>query len=133
MKLFKTLGRKTVGILNKLKSRWGVTSNWQMTMIFIVFGITGSSALKVAAPILTHLGISHQSLPWFYWPLRVILIFFLYQFLLVVFGAIFGQFTFFWNFEKKMLARLAKPVKRLFGLFSTREALSGSADRERKE
>ncbi|MEL0308655.1 MAG: DUF6787 family protein, partial [Flavobacteriaceae bacterium] len=41
-----------------------------------------------------------------YWPLRIILIFPLYQVLLVLFGWIFGQFKFFWAFEKKMLKRL---------------------------
>ncbi|MGA0828911.1 MAG: DUF6787 family protein, partial [Flavobacteriaceae bacterium] len=44
--------------------------------------------------------------PVIYWPLRIGLIFPLYQLLLVFFGALFGQFRFFWNFEKKMLRRL---------------------------
>jgi hypothetical protein len=34
------------------------------------------------------------------------LIFPIYQVLLVFFGFIFGQFKFFWNFEKKMLSRM---------------------------
>jgi hypothetical protein len=33
------------------------------------------------------------------------LIFPLYQVLLVLIGALFGQFSFFWGFEKKMLRR----------------------------
>jgi hypothetical protein len=38
--------------------------------------------------------------------LRLLLIFPIYQILLVFVGFIFGQFSFFWNFEKKMLERL---------------------------
>jgi hypothetical protein len=38
--------------------------------------------------------------------MRLVLIFPIYQVLLVFIGAIFGQFSFFWNFEKKMLVRL---------------------------
>jgi hypothetical protein len=43
--------------------------------------------------------------PMVYWPLRIGLIFPLYQVLLVLIGALFGQFNFFWGFEKKMLRR----------------------------
>jgi hypothetical protein len=38
--------------------------------------------------------------------LRLLLIFPIYQILLVFVGFIFGQFSFFWEFEKKMLVRL---------------------------
>jgi hypothetical protein len=38
--------------------------------------------------------------------MRLVLIFPIYQVLLVFIGAIFGQFSFFWKFEKKMLERL---------------------------
>jgi len=38
--------------------------------------------------------------------LRLVLIFPIYQVLLVLIGFIFGQFSFFWKFEKKMLERL---------------------------
>jgi len=44
--------------------------------------------------------------PSIYRPLRVLLIFPFYQILIVLYGWLFGQFRFFWNFEKKMLSRL---------------------------
>jgi hypothetical protein len=44
--------------------------------------------------------------PWIYKPLRLILIFPFYQVLIVFYGWLFGQFEFFWNFEKKMLRRM---------------------------
>jgi hypothetical protein len=37
---------------------------------------------------------------------RLLLIFPIYQVLLVANGFLFGQFTFFWNFEKKLLRSL---------------------------
>jgi len=93
--------------MKKLKERWNVTSNWQLTIIFIVFAITGFSSLQLAKPFLTLIGIPESFQPhWLYRVLRLVLIFPIYQVLLVFVGFIFGQFSFFWNFEKKMLERL---------------------------
>ena len=38
--------------------------------------------------------------------IKIILIFPLYQVLLLIFGAIFFQFTFFWNIEKQLLKKI---------------------------
>ena len=38
--------------------------------------------------------------------IKIILIFPLYQILLLIFGAIFFQFTFFWNIEKQLLKKI---------------------------
>lgn len=91
--------------MKKLKKRWNVKSNWQLCIIFLVFTITGSTATKLAAPITELFGI-HSEMAWYiYWPIRIAIIMPIYQLLLVFFGWIFGQFSFFWNFEKKMLKR----------------------------
>ncbi|WP_445457542.1 DUF6787 family protein [Flavobacterium sp. HNIBRBA15423] len=93
--------------MNKLKQRWNITSNWQLVIIFIVFAITGSTAAYLSKPVINYLGITKDSMSlWFYWPLRLILLFPIYQILLVFIGALFGQFSFFWEFEKKMLYRM---------------------------
>ena len=93
--------------MKKLKERWNVSSNWQLTIIFIVFAITGSTAAYLSKPVTTALGITNENLSlWLYWPIRLIVIFPVYQVLLVVLGALFGQFHFFWEFEKKMLNRM---------------------------
>jgi hypothetical protein len=52
------------------------------------------------------LGISKDLLSHWYTPVRLLLIFPIYQVLLVANGFLFGQFTFFWNFEKKLLRSL---------------------------
>ena len=86
------------------KERWNIKSNWQAFVIIVVFAITGSSAAYLSKPILSHFGIVKGSVSnWLYYPLYILLIFPVYQVLLISFGFIFGQFTFFWAFEKKML------------------------------
>lgn len=99
--------------MEKLKKRWGIASNFQIIIIFIVFAITGSSSVYVAKPFLELVGLKREVFPegiWWgglvYTILRLIIIFPIYQVLLVLFGWLFGQFKFFWGFEKKMLKRL---------------------------
>ena len=89
-------------MLDKLKQRWGITANLQVVVIFIVFGITGSCAAKLAAPLTDFIGLEKDAVSsWIYWPVRILLIFPIYQVLWVFFGWLFGQFQVFWNFEKK--------------------------------
>ncbi|MFC4096885.1 DUF6787 family protein [Euzebyella saccharophila] len=93
--------------MEKLKKRWGIDSNFQLAVVFIVFAITGSTAAKLAAPLCEFIGLHRESTAgWLYWTARILLIFPIYQVLLVFFGWLFGQFKFFWNFEKKMLNRM---------------------------
>jgi hypothetical protein len=93
--------------LDNLKCKWGITSNFQLIIIFFVFSVTGSLSLWVAKPILDFVGLDKSAVsPWIFWPIRISIIFPIYQVLIVIVGALFGQFKFFWNFEKKMLARL---------------------------
>ncbi|MDC6364578.1 prolipoprotein diacylglyceryl transferase [Muricauda sp. AC10] len=91
----------------KLEHKWKVSYKWEMIAIFIVFAITGSVSGKLAGPVTEWIGIQKDvTSAWIYWPIRILLIFPLYQVLLVAFGWIFGQFRFFWGFEKKMLKRM---------------------------
>ncbi|UOY06356.1 prolipoprotein diacylglyceryl transferase [Muricauda sp. SCSIO 64092] len=91
----------------KLENRWVVDQRWEMIAIFIVFAITGSVSAKFAEPLTHFIGIdrgTHSG--WIYWPIRILIILPIYQVLLVLFGWLFGQFRFFWDFEKKMLKRM---------------------------
>lgn len=93
--------------MDKLKERWGIESNLSIFFIFCAFAVNGSFAAWVAKPITNFLGLSPDLLtPWLYWPIRILLIFPIYQLTLPVVGWLFGQFKFFWNFEKKFLSRL---------------------------
>ena len=92
--------------MEKLKQRWGVESNFQLTIIFIVFAITGSASAMVSKPVCLWLGITKEDFGFLFTPIRLILIFPLYQVLLVSIGFLFGQFAFFWKFEKKILRKI---------------------------
>ena len=41
--------------MKKLKERWGITSNFQIIIIFIVFGITGSVSAVISGPLTEYL------------------------------------------------------------------------------
>ncbi|MBT8319526.1 MAG: diacylglyceryl transferase, partial [Gramella sp.] len=73
--------------MKKLKDRWDIESNWQLFIILLVFAITGSSAAKLASPLVDFLGINSETSHWsIYWFARIVLIFPIYQVLLVSFG-----------------------------------------------
>ncbi|MFV5702061.1 DUF6787 family protein [Flavobacterium sp. XS2P12] len=92
--------------MSDLKKRWGIETNFQLTIIFIVFAITGSASAWLSKPFCFWLGITKSDLGYWLTPVRLVLIFPIYQVLLVLIGFIFGQFKFFWAFEKKMLKRM---------------------------
>ena len=94
-----------MNFFEKLKLRWQITSNWQLIVICIVFAITGSASAFASAPLLKLLGITKELGGFIYWPLRILILFPIYQILLIVIGTLLGQNKFFWNFEKKMLKR----------------------------
>lgn len=99
-------------MLKRLKEKWGIVSNKQLIIIFVVFGITGSLSIKLALPVLQYLNINpdtFETIPLgnvIYWVLRILIIFPVYQVLLLGIGTIFFQFRFFWEFEKKIMNRL---------------------------
>ena len=80
-------------MFQKLKKRWGLNSNTQVLIIFIVFGITGSSSLYISQPVMEYLSISNDNII-----LRIIIVTIIYQFILLIVAFIFGQFKWFWNF-----------------------------------
>lgn len=93
--------------MEKLKKRWGITSNIQAILILIVFAINGSFSAWVARPVTEFIGISLENTSaWLYYPLRILLVFPIYQITLPIVGFVFGQFKFFWNFEKKFLSKI---------------------------
>ncbi|WP_338733788.1 DUF6787 family protein [Mangrovimonas cancribranchiae] len=101
-----TLIKLTLWIFEKLKHKWVLDYRWEMIRVFIVFAITGSTSAYIGRPILQLIGITKENLnPIVYWVIFIIIGLIFYQILLVSFGWLFGQFKFFWEFEKKMLRR----------------------------
>ena len=92
--------------MEKLKIRWGIKTNLQLTIIFVVFAITGSASAWLSQPFCVWIGITKDDLGFWFTPIRLLLIFPIYQFLLVFIGFLFGEFHFFWAFEKKLLLKM---------------------------
>ncbi len=93
--------------MEKLKQRWGLKTNWDVIAVFIGFAINGSFSAWVAKPIMSFLNLSTETVSsWIYYPLRILIVFPIYQLTLPLVGWCLGQFKFFWEFEKKFLDRL---------------------------
>ena len=109
--LFFVLLKLTVFILKKLEKRWIVKERWQITRIFIIFAITGTTSLYVTTPIFNAIGLTKDAFSdnAFYLVLYYVIKFFailpFYKILLLVFGWIFGEYKFFYAFVKKMFDR----------------------------
>ncbi|NMM48697.1 DUF6787 family protein [Marinigracilibium pacificum] len=89
----------------KLQKRWNLKSGKQVAIVLIVFALTGSTAVSLKMFILEAAGMGHDTSPWIKFPFVIIMTFMIYQVLLLVYAFIFGQFKFFWEFEKKMFRR----------------------------
>lgn len=93
----------------KMKEKWGV-GPIGVVLIIVVFGLTGSTVVWLKKPILAAV-MPPDASGWQKWGLYLLVIFPLYQALLLAYGTIFGQFRFFWAKEKAMV----RGVGRLFG------------------
>ena len=95
-----------------LKEKWNISSNFQLIVIFVVFAITGTTSAKLAVPFLELINIYPSSFEniklgnVLYVLLIILVIFPIYQILLIVVAVFFFQFKFFWEFEKKILKRV---------------------------
>ena len=96
--------------MKKLRDFFKVDSNIRVLIVFIVFSVAGSLSLVVADNIFSYLleFEDHDSLYWFF---RIIILFPIYQVLLIVTGTIFGEFRYFWEIEKRILKRLGFKLK----------------------
>ena len=94
-------------MIKYLKDKWNLKSNFQLVIILIVFAITGSSSLYISKPLMEFLSISSENMDiYLYWILRFIIVTVVYQFVLLLVAFVFGQFNWFWNFEKKILKKM---------------------------
>ena len=93
--------------MKRLKEKWGITSNFQLFIICIVFAITGSFSVLITEPVILFIFGDLDGLnPILSWLLRILIIFPIYQALLLFFGFIFFQYKFFYQFEKKILKKI---------------------------
>ena len=84
--------------MDKLKNLFRVPSTYQLVVVFIVFGITGSLSLVISAYISDFFDLDNIIL-------SIISVLVIYQVLLIIIGTLFGEFDYFWDMEKKILSR----------------------------
>ena len=84
--------------MDKLKNLFRVSSTYQLIVVFIVFGITGSLSLVISAYISDFFNLDNIIL-------SIISVLVIYQVLLIIIGTLFGEFNYFWEMEKKIISR----------------------------
>lgn len=102
-------------MFKKLQQHWGV-SEWRFFLILCTFAVTGTFTAWVSKGITQWVDVEKFSFTW--WLLKIAVLIIGYQFFILFFGFLFGQFSFFWKFEKKILTRMGimKKDKKLFRL-----------------
>ena len=98
--------------IEKIKKIFKVKTTFQFFIVMLVFSITGSLALFLSDYLLFIFNLDIQTSGNFsYWLLRVVVLFPVYQILLITVGTLFGEFEYFWRFEKKFLKKLGFKLK----------------------
>ena len=91
--------------IDKLKQKWNLENAWQVVIILVVFACTGFTVLFIKKPLLNLLA-GKQGDTWTATVLYYLLILPVYNVLLLAYGFLFGQFRFFWEFEKRFVKRI---------------------------
>lgn len=96
-------------MLERLRKKWKVT-NLDLFLIFCVFGITGSTTAYISKVITKWVGVAGATTWsgdwWIGLSLRIIMLIFGYQVIILIVSIPFGQFKFFLNYEKKILRKM---------------------------
>ena len=92
--------------MNLMLKKMNIKSKGQFIIVMIVFSITGSLSLFLTIELIIILDFKSLISPFIFWPIRVITLFLIYQVMLIFIASLFGQFSYFWNFEKKFLKKL---------------------------
>jgi hypothetical protein len=91
--------------IERLKDKWKLKSVGQVIIVLIVFACTGFTVLLIKKPLLTFLA-GDQGNSTLASVLYYIFILPIYNVFLLGYGFVFGQFQFFWDFEKRSFRRL---------------------------
>jgi hypothetical protein len=97
--------------IERLQTRWKLKSGIQVLLILVVFACTGFTVLFIKRPLFDFWFPSGEKPVWAsvsYW----ILILPVYNVILLLYGFVFGQFHFFWEFEKRFINRIISIFKK---------------------
>ena len=93
-------------MMKKIFKIFKVNDFFRLFIIFTVFGITGTLSVVLGKYLFMFFLLDKIENNFLYWTIRILIIFPLYQVLLIIVGTIFGEFKYFWSIEKKILKRL---------------------------
>ena len=94
-------------MFNRLQTKWKV-SGGQLFLILCVFAITGFTTAYISKTITGWLGMDTTT--FWLWKLlvRLAVLIFGYQVIILIVAFLFGQFSFFWKYEQKILRRISQ-------------------------
>lgn len=98
--------------VDRLKTKWGITSTLQVVLICVAFSLAGMSVTQIRPIVWKLFGYTSETSLWLRVPTHILMIFPTYQVLLLLYGTLLGQFKFFWEKEKKILRFFAKPFRK---------------------
>lgn len=92
-------------MFNKLQQKWNVGPR-QLFLILCTFAVTGTSTAWISRSITAWVGFDENTLWVWKLLLRLSILIFGYQVIILIVSFFFGQFRFFWNYEQKILKRI---------------------------
>lgn len=96
--------------IQRMKTKYNLQSNSEVFIVMAVFSLAGMAIVWVRKPIFHLLGITAKTpfiIKFFAW---LMVVFPTYQINLLIFGFLFGKFSFFWEREKKFLRFLRRAL-----------------------
>ncbi len=96
-----------MSFLERLQKRWNLNSLWQVVIVLIVFALTGFSVMFLKRPLFAWIG-TNPEYELYFSITYYVLILPIYNVILLFYGFIFGQFQFFWEFEKRTWNRMTR-------------------------
>lgn len=97
-------------MFNKLQQKWNVSSG-QLFLILCTFAVTGTTTAYISRVATSWVGFNEDTFWAWKLALRLSILIFGYQIIILIVSFFFGQFRFFWNYEKKILRRLGLIAK----------------------
>ena len=92
---------KMTKFIERFKKKWGIDSTLDIILILVVFSLAGMSIVFVRKPVFNILSINDSHLA-IKTVIYLLIVFPCYQVFLLIYGALLGQFKFFWDKEKKL-------------------------------
>jgi energy-coupling factor transporter transmembrane protein EcfT len=89
-------------MFENLKKKWKV-DNKQLILILCTFAVTGTLTAYISRSITGWVGFTDETFWGLKLLLRIFILLFGYQVIILIVSFFFGQFRFFWNYEKKIL------------------------------